>query len=481
MALITKWEDRDEGIITDGAKSRRIYRVGDAGDFIDWLETVTTLRTEYRGFTEAAAAAVVEDNAQPTDPEDESVNAWSMREENRTVGSYTVIVDNELKEVEQYDASPVPDVGSVSFSPTQNTSVNSWPLTVALSTTVPAAKIRYRVDQWNGTQIELGDWQEVSGPSYNLSLNTTKYVAGQTVNGVAYHKLARVTAQAVAERQTGVYEGPQSSHLYGQRVPSLAKPTMSSGSNFNVSSWPQTVTVSTNTTNGKIEYRAAQYNEDGTPITLISTTTSASSSVSVSINPNETYADVNGTRWHKYARFHARVRLEIDGIVYLGPSADRLFFAQPVPVFSAPTITPQGRLYLDPGQQPQLTETVSSLFNGLTVNISSAYSVEWFVSELADSQADWLGNKYFNGWVMQKSGTSTGSVTIDRPGEIVDTRTGETGTQTNGQKCRTYSSSNKMTYRAAYIRANALLVLDGRTYRAFTRQSFVDIVSCPFA
>jgi hypothetical protein len=480
MALITKWEDRGEGIITDGAKSRRIYRVGDAGDFIDWQETVTTLRTEYRGFTEAAAVAVVEANEQPTDPEDESINAWSMREDNRTVGSYTVIVDNELKEVEQYDASPIPDVGSVSFSPTQNTSVNSWPLSVTLSTSVPGAKIRYKVDQWNGAQMEDGAWQEVSGPSYNLSLNTTKHVAGQKVNGVAYHKLARVTAQAVAERQTGVYEGPQSSHLYGQRAPSLAKPTMSRGSSFNVSSWPQTVTVSTSTTNGKILYGAAQYSESGTPLTLINNTVSASNSVSVSINPTETYADVSGSRWHKYARFDARVRVEIDGIVYLGPTADRLYFAQPVPVFSAPTITPQGIFYSDFGQQPQLTESVSTLFHGLTVNISSPYSVEWYVWELAESQADWLGNKYFNGWVMQKSGTSAGSVTIDRPEEMVDARIGQTGTTFSGQQCRTYSSSNKMVYRAAYIKANAVLVLDGRTYKAWTRQSFVDIVSCPF-
>jgi hypothetical protein len=88
MALIESFDLAGQGIVTSFNKSNRNYRVGEANDFIDYRETITTEAREWVGLTYNAALTQVERNVQPGDKT--ATFTWSFREDNRIVGSYVV-------------------------------------------------------------------------------------------------------------------------------------------------------------------------------------------------------------------------------------------------------------------------------------------------------------------------------------------------------------------------------------------------------
>jgi len=218
MPLITSWANRDAEILDDRSVEQRTYRVGQADDFIDYKEVVEKNVNRWLGFDEAAASAHIDTNQQPADVT--IANSWTMNEDQRVVGSYTITRSQEKKTVSVIGSTPPPTIGSVTFSVTTNTNT-IFPFNLTMSTTTSGAVIRYRVDSYNGSQLVTGSWQVSSGTSQTISVNTTNIAGGASIGGIKYHKYVIIEAYAYRVLQTGTYEGARSSHIYGYRVPNL--------------------------------------------------------------------------------------------------------------------------------------------------------------------------------------------------------------------------------------------------------------------
>jgi hypothetical protein len=225
------------------------------------------------GFTEAAASAHIDTNEQPASAL--TTNSWAMNEDQRVVGSYTITRTQETKTTSVVGTTPPPVIGSVTFSVANNNNLSSnFPLSLTMSTSTAGAVIRYRIDGFSGTQRVTGSWQVSSGSSVTVSVNTTNVVAGQSIEGIAYHKRVIVEAYAYRELQTGTYEGPKSDRTYGYRSPVMTTPTLSPAGSTStqvppsstaptVTSWPVTITASGSAASAVYEWRLLEYRTSG--------------------------------------------------------------------------------------------------------------------------------------------------------------------------------------------------------------------------
>jgi hypothetical protein len=351
--FFTGFSSLPETRIGQTQQSRR-YRVGEEDDFIEWEERTFTDTTEYHKFN-SDAWAIVGATFSPNPPNrynvapyfpvrtpavpSGGVNNWSMREDNRTIGSYVLTRTYEFKSVTQVDASPPPVLGSVNFSVPQNTNITSFPFNLQLQA-ASSERIRYRIDTYIGGALQTGAWTTSTGNVVTISVNTSNLAAGATINGVAYHKYVVVYAQSTRTQQTGeTYNGPISSRIYAQRAPVLGPVTWSRNSEA-ITSWPTSVTITGNAGN-TIEYSIYGLNSQGQWDLTSTGTTSSGSSVSVNTNILAAgSASTLGVTAHKAAWIFARQRVTIDGVDYAGEfnTQGSRIFVQAVPTVSAPTV-----------------------------------------------------------------------------------------------------------------------------------------------
>jgi hypothetical protein len=234
MALIESWAERGEAILDDRSVEQRTYRVGQEDDFIDYKEVVDKNVNRWVGFNEDAASAHIDTNEQPSDVT--IANSWSMNEDQRVVGSYTITRSQEKKTVSVVGSTPTPVIGSITFSVATNTDT-TFPFNLTMSTSTAGAVIRYRLDSYDGATKITGAWQVSSGASQTISVNTTNIAGGASIGGVAYHKYIIIEAYAYRVLQTGAYEGPRSSRTYGYRSPVLLSLSKDGRPHFDVGAY----------------------------------------------------------------------------------------------------------------------------------------------------------------------------------------------------------------------------------------------------
>lgn len=345
MPLVTSWAGREPATITDKSIEQRTYRVGSADDFIDYKEIVEREIRQWKGFTENAASAKIDENEQPTGGTNQTYS-WSMNEDSRVVGSYTIERQFEKKTTSVIGTTPVPVIGSVNFSVASNNNV-TFPLSVTLSTNVAGASIRYRIDSYNGGSRVTGTWETISGTSGSVNINTTNIAGGATIGGVRMHKYVIIEAYAFRVLQTGTYEGPKSEREYGVRAPVMGAVNFSPSSNTNLSEFPVSLNLSTSSpaeakiwwgrrilqSNGQLYFTAEQQSENN-------------STVSVSVSDsgstfNAAGAKYNNISYHRYVQVYAASRIIIDGYDYYGAFGEREYGQRPPSVFT-PEFSPVG-------------------------------------------------------------------------------------------------------------------------------------------
>lgn len=196
------------------SKELRRYRVGGADDFIDYIETTTSVEYEYPGLAESAADAYL----QIVKQNPELFKDWkiSKLEDNRVLRSFKLLATNSTVETIEANIAPPPNVGSVTFS-SDGGSVESFPQTVTISSSNPSDKIWYRIDSLNSAgNYTPGTYTEGNSNNITIQANTDTFALGYQ----GKHKQVRITAQARRTQLTGeTYIGQESSVNFWQIAP----------------------------------------------------------------------------------------------------------------------------------------------------------------------------------------------------------------------------------------------------------------------
>lgn len=335
MPLINTWADRGNSVLVDKSTEQRVYRVGSEDDFIDYKEVVSKEVEQWPGFSESGANAVLDaagapDTAAEWQPTDTLATfSYSMNEGLRSVNSYTLERVYERKKVDKVGATPIPNFGSVNFSVASSNNT-TFPFSLTMSTTTSGALIRYKIDSYNGGTRVAGSWQQSSGQSITINVNTSNIAGGARINAVAMHKYVIIEAYAFRVLQTGTYEGPRSAIIYGQRAPVISNvvfspsgsvapedwyPDIPSIAACKVTSWPHSVTLTSG--NATIYYRIRTYSSQSS---YTETQWLSGSNVSIQ-QPPLISAWYYGGQWfynRRVTRLTAYAAVVLDGYTYSG-------------------------------------------------------------------------------------------------------------------------------------------------------------------
>ena len=114
MPLIDVFQDAGDGIVTSIDKNKRIYRVGEADNYVDYLETQENESRSWVGLTKRCALDQVALSPQPAGAFESY--SWSAQEDVRAVGSYTVTRNYTKTKTEVYTSTPVPALNKPTIS-----------------------------------------------------------------------------------------------------------------------------------------------------------------------------------------------------------------------------------------------------------------------------------------------------------------------------------------------------------------------------
>lgn len=228
MALINDWVDAGEGIIVSKNNGNRKYRVGDANDYIDYLEVEISETRVWVGLTYACAAAKVDENEQPNGIDE--VYSWTLDEDSRIIGSYQVQREYQKSFTAQIGTTPVPTLdgptishGQTSIGDYLDTSVD-LPITITRNAPNPAAFMYVQVERATIIKISADYrpkfyydyWETVeilteTSSNYSRTLSQTDialyavYVGGSR----RYRTIYRLRAYEFIQLQTGYYKSPE--------------------------------------------------------------------------------------------------------------------------------------------------------------------------------------------------------------------------------------------------------------------------------
>jgi len=189
--LITSWAQAGQGVVIAGGASSRTYRVDSAGGYYEvFREDMVTKTTKWYALTKEACEQAVAANAQPADPL--ASNAWSYSIENLNMRAYTLECVYTRNETTLTGNSELP---SPVFSPRgeQVDGRQEMPHDVTISTVVPGAFIKYRVQKWTGGEYgywESADLQSTSEGDASVDVQ----VESDNTDPNPYYRLVKVTA-----------------------------------------------------------------------------------------------------------------------------------------------------------------------------------------------------------------------------------------------------------------------------------------------